>query len=154
MVDKCILRAKPGKMDVTTTVNARMELQVSTSAQHCKFFFSILWGLVIFVVQSDVDRWLFLEVCLLGNFWFARCFPFLLCEEGMTAGHWLLVCRGKGLAAKYGDSLGENKSVYTPKDLKVSGWHVGSCVGHCFHRFSFLMQFMIPLQRSRFLIFC
>ena len=65
--------------------------------------------LVIFVVPSGlwtapsgVGRWLFHGVCFLGNFLLARCFLFLFCGEGMTAGHrlWFVlpVRRGKGLS--------------------------------------------------------
>ena len=72
------------------------------------FFFSVRCRLVIFIVPpgwgtapSGVGRWLFNGVCFLGNFLLARCFLFLFCGEGMTAGQrlWFVlpVRRGKGL---------------------------------------------------------
>ena len=76
------------------------------------FFFSIRCRLVIVVVPSrrcpapsGIGRWLFHGVCFLGNFLLARCFLFLFCGEGMTAGHglWFVhpVHRGKGLSFQF-----------------------------------------------------
>ena len=72
------------------------------------FFFSVRCGLVIVGVPpgrltapSGVGRWLFHEVCFLGNFLLAMWLSFLLCGEGTIAAHglWFVlpVRKGKGL---------------------------------------------------------
>ena len=76
--------------DTFGDVGCYMKSVIKDCSYYIQYFFYIIrCGTVVFGVPSGrwtapsaVSQWLFLEVCLLGNSLLARCFPFLLCEEG------------------------------------------------------------------------